>query len=68
MSRYELLINGIHNTNIFIIRIFLFTLLAVIAYPVLNWTPAWMRKAAQIIYLAFMLILFATVLFIGSGV
>jgi hypothetical protein len=68
MSRYELLIAGIHDTNIFIVRIFLFTLLAVIAYPVLGWTPAWMRKPAQVIYLALMLILFVSVLFLGSGV
>jgi hypothetical protein len=68
MSRYELLINGIHDTNLFIVRIFLFTLFAVLAYPVLGWTPVWMRRAAQTIYLAFALILFATVLFLGSGV
>lgn len=68
MSRYELLINGIHDTDVFIVRLFLFAFFAVIAYPVLGWTPAWMRKPAQIAYLAFALILFVSVLILGSGV
>lgn len=68
MTRYELLISGIQDTNAFIVRLFLFTLLAVIAYPVLGWTPEWMRAPAQKIYLALMLVIFATVLFLGSGV
>jgi hypothetical protein len=68
MTRYELLVDGIHDTNLFIVRIFLFTLFAVAAYPVLGWTPTWMRMHSQRIYLGLMLVLFATVLFLGSGV
>ncbi len=68
MSRYELLIKGIQDTDLFIVRLFLFALLAVIAYPVLGWTPAWMRRPAQLTYLATVLVLFVTVLFLGSGV
>lgn len=68
MSRYELLINGINDANLLIVRLFLFALGAVTAYPVLGWTPAWMRKPAQVIYLVLMLILFVSVLILGSGV
>lgn len=68
MTRYELLINGIHDTNLFIVRLFIFALCMVIAHPVLGWMPPGMRKPAQNIYLAFLLVLFATVLILGSGV
>lgn len=56
--RYELLINAIDASNLFIVRMFLFALLAVAAYPVLNWTPAWMRRPAQGFYLACLLAMF----------
>jgi hypothetical protein len=68
MTRYELLINSISQANILTVRLFLFALFAVIAYPVLGWTPAWMRRPAQYTYLASVLLIFATVLFLGSGV
>ena len=56
--RYQLLINAIHDTDIFIVRMFLFAMLAVLAYPVLQWTPAWMRRPATYFYLASLLIMF----------
>ena len=57
-NRYEMLINSIHATDVFIVQMFLFALCAVIAVPVLQWTPAWMRKPAQAIYAITVLALF----------
>jgi hypothetical protein len=57
-DRYLLLINSIQATNLFIVQMFLFAIFAVIAYPVLAWTPAWMRRPAQALYLASMLAAF----------
>lgn len=57
-NRYELLIDAITNSNLFITRMFLFALLAVLAYPILRWTPAWMRRPAQYLYLATLLAMF----------
>jgi len=57
-DRYDLLIKSINDTNYFIVRLFLFALLLVIAYPVLDWTPAWMRRPAKFIYLAFLPVMF----------
>lgn len=68
MTRYELLIQAMHDTNVFVVRLFLFALFAVLAYPVLGWTPEWMRAPAQRIYLVLLLILFAAVFILGSGV
>ncbi len=56
--RYEMLINAIAASDLFIVRMFLFALVMVIAYPVLDWTPAWMRRPAQGIYLASLLAMF----------
>lgn len=58
MSRYELFINAMSQTNNFMVQMFLFALLAVIAYPVLDWTPALIRRPAKYIYLAFLLVAF----------
>ena len=54
-ERFTLLLQDIQTTNLFLTRVFLFALFALIAYPVLNWTPAWMRRPAQVIYLATLL-------------
>ncbi len=56
--RYELLIDAINNSNDFITRMFLFALAAVIAWPVLEWTPNWMRRPAKYLYLASLLCMF----------
>lgn len=56
--RYELLITSIANADLFIVRMFLFAIAVVITYPVLNWTPAWMRRPAKYFYLASLLIMF----------
>jgi drug/metabolite transporter (DMT)-like permease len=62
-TRYELLINAINNSNDFITRMFLFALAAVLAWPVLEWTPHWMRRPVKYLYLASLLgmFIFATV-------
>jgi hypothetical protein len=57
-NRYDLLINSINATDNFLVKIFLFALVAVLAYPTLEWTPAFMRRPAKYIYLAFMLLAF----------
>jgi hypothetical protein len=57
-NRYAELINSINATDTFIVKMFLFALFAVLAYPVLSWTPAIMRRPAQAIYLALMLAAF----------
>ena len=57
-DRYDLLVNSIHASDLFITHMFLFALAAVIAYPVLGWTPAWMRTWSQRVYLACMLLAF----------
>lgn len=68
MTRYELLINAIHNTNNFITQMFLFALFAVIAYPALNWLPAWLVRPAKYLYLTALLAMsiFVTVYSAGS--
>jgi hypothetical protein len=57
-DRYDLLLASIAASNKFMVQMFIFALLAVIAYPVLNWTPVWMRRPAKYIYLALMLAAF----------
>lgn len=56
--RYELLIDAINNSNDFISSMFLFALAAVTAWPVLEWTPHWMRRPAKVLYLASLLGMF----------
>jgi hypothetical protein len=57
-NRYVLLINSIMATDLFITKMFLFSVLAVAAYLTLEWTPPWMRRPAKYLYLAFMLTAF----------
>ena len=52
-NRYAELINAIHATDTFIVQIFLFALALIIAYPILDWTPVWMRRPAKYLYLTF---------------
>jgi hypothetical protein len=62
-DRFDLLTNAINETNIFLVKMFFFALFSVTAYPVLEWTPAWMRRPAKYSYLTVMLVafIFATV-------
>jgi hypothetical protein len=57
-DRYDLLINSIHATDLFITQMFLFSLIALLAYQVLEWTPPWMRRPARWLYLTAMLAAF----------
>lgn len=59
--RYELLINSIHASDTFIVQMFLFALLAIVAYKSLDWTPAMLRRPSQWLYLATALGLFILV-------
>jgi hypothetical protein len=65
-SRYDLLIDAIRTTNLSVVRMFLFALIAVLAYASLAWTPAWMRRPAQVAFKALALIGFVFVI-IYSG-
>ena len=65
-ERYDLLISSIAATNLFMVQMFLFALVAVIAYPVLDWTPTWIRRPAKYLYLAFMLAAFLATVYFGS--
>lgn len=65
--RYEMLINAIAASDLFIVRMFLFALVTVIAYPVLDWTPAWMRRPAKVLYLAVLLAMFIFVTVFSAG-
>lgn len=56
--RYDLLLESITATNTMIFNMFLFALGLVIAYRALEWTPAWMRRPAQALYLASVLVMF----------
>lgn len=67
MTRYELLINAIHNTNGFIVQMFLFALLAVIAYPALNWLPLWLARPAKHLYLIALLAMYIFVTVYSAG-
>jgi hypothetical protein len=57
-NRYDLLIAALNSTDASIVKMFWYALVAVIAYAVLAWTPAWLRRPAQSIYLAMGLIAF----------
>jgi hypothetical protein len=48
------------------LQMFIFALVAVITFPVLDWTPAWMRRTAQVIYLVAMLIVFLFTVYFGN--
>lgn len=56
--RYDLLINSIHASDTFIVQMFLFAVLVVVAYASLGWTPAMMRRPSQWLYMAFALVMF----------
>ncbi len=60
-NRYNELINAINATDSFIVKMFLFAFFAVMAAPVLQWVPAWMRKPAETIYAVTLLALFVFV-------
>jgi hypothetical protein len=66
-ARYDLLINSINASDKFMVNMFLFALTAVIAYPVLEWTPVWMRRPAKYLYLTFMLAAFIFTTVYSSG-
>ena len=57
-SRYELLLMAISDSNRFMTQMFVFSFLAVIAYPVLDWIPLIIRRPMKYLYLAFLLAAF----------
>lgn len=67
-ERYDLLLKAIQDTNLFIVRMFLYALTAVIAYPVLEWTPVFIRRPMRWFYLGSLLavFVFVTVFFGGA--
>jgi len=52
---------AIADSNHFMLQMFLFTFSAVIAYPVLDWTPLIIRRPLKYLYLAFLLAAFLLV-------
>ena len=66
-NRYNELINAINATDSFIVKMFLFAFFAVIAAPVLQWVPAWMRKPVETIYAVTLLALFIFVTVYSGG-
>jgi hypothetical protein len=66
-QRYNELINAIGATDKFILQMFLFAFFVVLAYPVLQWVPARVRKPFTNIYLATVLILFIFTTVFSSG-
>lgn len=50
-NRYELLITSIASSDRFLVQMFLFALIAVVAYRVLEWTPVFVRRFFQYVYL-----------------
>ena len=60
-GRYDLFVAALAESNHIIVQMFLYTLLGVVAYPVIEWTPAWMRRPLRYAYLAAMLIAFVFV-------
>ena len=57
-DRYDLLIASIQASDLLITRTFLYALFAVIAYPILDWTPHWLRRPARYLYLGSLLAAF----------
>jgi hypothetical protein len=65
---YLRFINATYQADDYVVRMFLFALLAIVAYPALAWLPAWMRRPAQLIYLALMLVVFVATVYLSSTV
>lgn len=55
-NRYDLLIQSIQDTNQFILYMFLYALCAIVGYYALEWSPVFVRRPLQYIYLASLLI------------
>lgn len=62
-NRYELLLGAIADTDRFLVQMFLFALVAIIAYRTLEWTPLFIRRPVKYLYLLMGLacFIFATV-------
>jgi hypothetical protein len=67
-DRFDLFISATQQNNLIIVRMFLFAIAAVIAYPVLGWLPAWMRRPARMFYLALALVIFLATVYLSSTV
>lgn len=57
-NRYDLFIDAMLNTDLFITRMFLFALIVILAYRTLEWVPSFFRRPSQAFYLVMMLALF----------
>jgi len=66
-ERFDLYLTALDQTNTFLMQMFIFALLIIAAYKSLEWSPAWLIRPAQYLYLAALLIvfLFTTVFFSG---
>lgn len=65
-NRYEMLIEAIQNSNLFITQMFLFALAALLAWKILDWTPTILRRPFRYLYAASMLALFLVTVFIAQ--
>jgi hypothetical protein len=63
-NRYEMLIQAIQNSNLFITQMFLFALFALLAWKILDWTPPILRRPFKYLYAASMLALFLVTVFL----
>lgn len=63
-NRYEMLIEAIANSNLFITQMFLFALCAILGYQALKWTPAFLQRPVRYVYLGSLLGLFLVTVFI----
>lgn len=64
-NRYDLLLNAIESTNHFIVQMFLFAVLAVLAYKILGWLPVWLVRPARYLYIVTLLGLYFVTVFLS---
>ncbi|MBI5950193.1 MAG: hypothetical protein HY865_00935 [Chloroflexi bacterium] len=65
-ARFDLFMKAMQASNVFVARLALFAIFAVIAYRILDWTPFWMRRPVKYLYLASLLAAFVfTTVFFG---
>lgn len=63
-NRYDLLIDAIQQSNLFIVQVFLFAFFALTAWKVLDWTPLILRRPIKYFYAASVLALFLVTVFL----
>lgn len=66
-DRYDLFVAALAESNRIIVQMFLYALFAVVAYPIIQWTPAWMRRPLEYAYLAALLFAFLLVTVFSSS-